>query len=165
MAVKKSTLYLDTSTINFLFADDAPEKKEITNDLFDNFIKTGIYSTYISNFFLQEINQTENILKRQKLLKVIDEYFIENLELNSIGEIQTLATLYIQKEVIRAKKTFDALHIAAAVVHKIYCLVGWNYKHLANVNREKKVLVINLEDNYSHPLRILTPLELIDYGN
>ena len=64
MAVKKSTLYLDTSAINFLFADDAPEKKEITTDLFDNFIKTGIYSTYISNFILQEINQTENILKR-----------------------------------------------------------------------------------------------------
>jgi len=30
----KSTIYLDTSVINFLFADDAPEKKEITMDFF-----------------------------------------------------------------------------------------------------------------------------------
>ena len=46
-------VYLDTSVINFLFADDAPEKKEITIDFFDNFIKTGIYKPYISNFVLQ----------------------------------------------------------------------------------------------------------------
>ena len=37
------SIYLDTSVINFLFADDAPEKKEVTVDFFNNFIKTGIY--------------------------------------------------------------------------------------------------------------------------
>ena len=35
----ESTIYLDTSTINFLFADDAPEKKEITVDFFENFVE------------------------------------------------------------------------------------------------------------------------------
>ncbi len=42
----KSTIYLDTSVINFLFADDAPEKKEITIDFFENFVKLGVYDTY-----------------------------------------------------------------------------------------------------------------------
>ena len=41
----KPSIYLDTSTINFLFAEDAPEKMEITIDLFDNFIEKGIYAT------------------------------------------------------------------------------------------------------------------------
>lgn len=141
---------MDTSVINFLFADDAPEKKEITVDFFDNFIKTGIYQTYISNFVVQEINQTTNLAKR---------------ELQDINEIRLLATLYIEKEVIPLKKLFDALHIAAAVVNKIDYLVSWNYKHLANVTREKKIIAINLENNYTHSLRILTPLELIDYGS
>jgi len=112
-----STIYLDTSTINFLFADDAPEKKEITIDLFENFIKTGVYKTFISNFVLQELNQTETADKRNKLLKVIDDYFIETLELKNLDEVSELAQLYLKKGVIPPKKTFDALHIAAAVTH------------------------------------------------
>jgi len=157
------TIYLDTSTINFLFADDAPEKKEITIDLFENFIKTGVYKSFISNFVLQELNQTETTAKRNKLLKVIDDYFIETLELNNLNEVSELAQLYLKKGVIPPKKTFDALHIAVAVTHKIDYLVSWNYRHLANVNREKKVIAINTENNYLHPIRILTPIELIDY--
>ena len=51
-------VYLDTSAINFLFADDAPEKKEITKDFFDNFLRTGIYDAYVSPYVIQEIAQT-----------------------------------------------------------------------------------------------------------
>lgn len=46
--MKKIKIYLDTSVINFLFADDSPEKKEITEQFFDLFIKTGIYETYFN---------------------------------------------------------------------------------------------------------------------
>ena len=56
----KSVLYLDTSVINFLFADDAPELKTATIDFFDNFINTSIYEAYISEYVLQEINQTSD---------------------------------------------------------------------------------------------------------
>ena len=35
---KKLKIYLDTSIINFLFADDAPEKKEVTIDFFENYL-------------------------------------------------------------------------------------------------------------------------------
>jgi len=157
------TAYLDTSAINFLFADDAPEKKEITIDFFDNFVKAGVYKAFISNFVLHELNQTKDMATRNRLLKVIDDYFIETLELNNPNEVRALAQLYLEKGVIPAKKTFDALHIATAVTHKIDYLVSWNYRHLANVSREKKVIAINIENNYLHPIRILTPIELIDY--
>ena len=46
---------LDTSVINFLFADDSPEKKEIIKDFFEIFIKIGIYDTFISGFVIDEI--------------------------------------------------------------------------------------------------------------
>jgi hypothetical protein len=52
------SIYLDTSVINFLFADDAPEKKGVTVDLFEKFIKAGIYKTYILPYVLEEINNT-----------------------------------------------------------------------------------------------------------
>jgi len=44
------SLYLDTSVINFLFADDAPEKKEVTIDLFENYIAKNVYEVFISQF-------------------------------------------------------------------------------------------------------------------
>ena len=50
------------------------------------------------------------------------------------------------------------------MVHEIDYLVSWNYKHLANVNRKKKVLAVNVANNYLKPIRIITPIELIDYG-
>ena len=53
--MKNLSVYLDTSVINFLFADDSPERKAITIDFFDNFIQTGIYETYISDVVIAEI--------------------------------------------------------------------------------------------------------------
>ncbi len=67
------------------------------------------------------------------MLNIINDYFIENLEIVNIKEIQALATLYLQKKIIPEKKIFDALHIAMSVINNIDYLVSWNYKHLANV--------------------------------
>lgn len=78
----KSTIYLDTSVINFLFAEDAPELKASTIDFFDNFVKTGIYDTYISEYVLREINKTGNNQKKELLINTIEDYPIDLLELN-----------------------------------------------------------------------------------
>lgn len=64
--MKKLKVYLDTSVINFLFADDAPELKAATVDFFDNFIRTGIYETYISEYVLFEINRTTEKFQKGK---------------------------------------------------------------------------------------------------
>ncbi len=160
----KSSIYLDTSVINFLFADDAPEKKEITIDLFDNFIKIGIYQAIISPVVLEEINNTGSLEKRNQLIQVIKEYPIDVMKLSDLDEVEQLADLYLKHKIIPPAKRFDALHIAISVVNKLDYLVSWNYKHLANVNRERKVLALNYQVNYLHPIRIITPLELIDYG-
>ena len=102
------SIYLDTSVINFLFADDAPEKKEITIDFFNNFIEKGIYNTYISNFVLQEILQTTDLNKREQLVRVIEDYNIELIEISDYSIIDDLADLYISNGVIPEKK--DLMH-------------------------------------------------------
>ena len=157
----RSTVYLDTSVINFLFADDAPEKKEITVDFFDNYVKTGIYETYWSDFVIDEINQTSDELKRIKLLKVASDYYVEHLKINQPQEVEKLAELYLTHGVMPPKKLYDALHVACCITERIDFLVSWNYKHLANVNRERKIIALNYQFGYLHPLRIITPSELI----
>jgi hypothetical protein len=160
----KYDIYLDTSVINFLFADDAPEKKSITIDFFDNFIKSGRYNTYISSFVIEEISKTDNDEKRDRLLNVMNSYPIELLDIAD-GEIERLAMQYTTAGVIPAKKIFDALHVSISTIYQIHFLVSWNYKHLANVNREQRIRQVNIANHYFHDLRIVTPLELIDYDN
>ena len=41
-------------------------------------------------------------------------------------------------------------------------LLSWNYKHLANINRELRILAANLEEGYTHPFRMVTPMEVMD---
>jgi len=160
----KSTIYLDTSVINFLFADDSPEKKEITVDFFDNFVKMGIYDTYLTEYVIAEINQTTDNEERLRLLKIVEDYPIEILPVDKVEEIGLLAQNYLDNGIMPPKKLFDALHVAFCVVSKIDYLVSWNFKHLANINRERRVLAKNYELGYIHPLRIITPTELTGYG-
>ncbi len=160
----KPTVYLDTSVINFLFADDAPEKQEITVDFFENFVKLGFYEVCVSEYVIQEINQVADQTERERLLNVLTEYPIELRPVRDFTKVGLLARQYLDWGVMPPKKLLDALHVAFCVVHELDYLVSWNFKHLANVNRERRVLALNAELGYSHPLRIITPTELTGYG-
>ena len=70
----KIRIYLDTSVPNFLFADDSPENQEITIDFFKLYIETGRYSTFISEYVIAEINNTNDPSKKERLFQVIDKF-------------------------------------------------------------------------------------------
>lgn len=159
--MKKLEIYLDTSVINFLFADDAPEKKLITVELFDKFVKTGIHEFYLSDVVFAEISATPDIEKRNKLLAVITQYSLNQVPIQSSDEIDMLAKTYISKGIFSANKEADALHVAITTVNEMDILLSWNYRHLANIFRERRVLAENLLLNFTHAFRIITPLELI----
>ena len=135
--------------------------------MFENFIKTGIYETFISEVVLAEIQDTQNIEKRNRLLNIVKTYPLEVLELTSQeeDEAEEMAFKYIDAKIIPANKEADAFHIAISLIRKMDFLISWNYKHLANINREKKIKILNWENNYTNDFRIITPLELIDYGS
>ncbi len=160
----KPTIYLDTSVINFLYADDAPEKKEITVAFFDDFISKSLYETFITEYVLDEINQTYNEQDRNRLLEAVQNHPITILPLKNSKEVVSLAKIYLASGILPPKKIFDALHVACCTVSKIDYLVSWNYKHLANINRERRILAKNYELGFMHSLKIITPFELIGYG-
>lgn len=156
----KPLVYLDTSVINFIFADDAPEKQEITLDFFDHFVRLDKYRTVISVYVLDEIQQTPDPAERARLEEIIMRYRIPVLPAEPEAEIGRLAGLYLEQGVLPPKKLYDALHVAFCTVSHIDYLVSWNFKHLANISRERRILTLNLTQGYTHPLRILTPSEL-----
>ncbi len=65
--MKKLKIYLDTSVISHLQADDVPEKMNITNDLWKQ-IQSGRYKACISGMVLEELGNCYEE-KRQTLLE------------------------------------------------------------------------------------------------
>jgi hypothetical protein len=157
--MKKLKIYLDTSIINFLFASDAPDFKEITEDFFNNYVGKGIYDSYISDIVLDEINRTIEEDKRRKLLQVIEDFAIPVDTYNK--EAERLALIYLNEGIVPIKKFDDARHIGLATVNSYDILLSWNFKHLANINKRNKIKIINEREGYFYPLDLVTPIQLI----
>jgi rRNA-processing protein FCF1 len=159
MDMRKLNVYLDTSVINFLFADDAPDKKKITEEFFNDYVAKGKFNTYVSSVVIEEIERTKDEEKRDKLLSVITQYDLSIIQLSD--EAKELAKKYIKEKIIPEKKVEDARHLAISTINDIDALVSWNFKHLANMNKERLVLGVNIKDGYKYPLRLITPLEVM----
>jgi hypothetical protein len=125
-----------TTIINFIYADDAPLLKEATLNFFDDFVETNLVDVYISNVMFKEINDTQNIEKRHKLLAKIGEYQFEVLSDNV--ESRRLAKIYIEEKIIPAKKVADAEHIGISTVSEMDILLSWNFRHLEITAESKK---------------------------
>lgn len=160
--MKKLKIYLDTSVINFLFADDVPDLRKITEEFFELVKEGESFEVYISDVVINEITKTNDTEKRRRLLSIIGDYQIIRLTNEKDTEVSELAELYLSKGIIPKVKIEDALHIAYAVVFEMDVLLSWNYKHLANIRKERAVLVTNMENGYNYPIRIATPME-VDY--
>jgi predicted nucleic acid-binding protein len=138
--MRKLTLYLDTSVWSFYYANDAPEKKEITREFFD---KINNYEIYTSDVVIKEIiNAKEG--KRNLLQTLINKYDPKNLNINN--EIERMADIYVDKGIIPKNKKDDAIHIACCVYYQIDMLLSWNYKHLVNVYKKQRVIAVGYTD-------------------
>jgi predicted nucleic acid-binding protein len=161
--MKKLKIYLDTSIINFLFVNDAPDYRAETQRFFNEFVKTGKADIFISAVVIEEINNTTDAEIRKKLLGVFKEY--KNIKVlkatnENYDDLAFLSQEYIRKKIIPQKKVADALHIAYSVVFEMDVLLSWNFKHLANINKERDILVVNKSNGFNYPFRMANPLEV-----
>jgi len=150
-------LYIETTIPNFLFADDAPEKKAITEQFFIwRQISTDEF--YISELVLAELNRAKAPLR--------DKLFEAAVTLNATvlpitREAEGLAGRYLTDGILPARFRDDAIHVAIAILNDIDVVVTWNMKHLANVRRIAAINRTNLTMGLS-PIRIHTPEEVIE---
>jgi predicted nucleic acid-binding protein len=156
--MKKPQLYIETSVWNFYFADDAPEKKEITLTFFEK-IKQGEYEIFISDVVIEEIGRAGD-MKKQLLLNIIAEYSPTRLIIDE--ESAVLAQKYISEGVLPANKIEDAIHAAVATVFEMDALISWNLKHLSNLKKMELINGINMQEGYLKRLELITPMEVSD---
>jgi len=153
--MKIPTLYLDTSVVGGYFDD---EFKTATQELFRQ-ADLGLYKIFGSVVTEGEIQNAPS-----EVQKFFASAFADAEQILSLTpEAETLAQAYLKTGVVSAKYADDARHVAVATVEQIELIVSWNFKHLANYQRETAFNAVNLLQGY-RPVRILTPLELI-YGD
>lgn len=154
--MKKNKIYLDTSILNFYFADDSPDKMAITRDFFD-VLKSGIFESYISVVVIKEI---ERAIEPQKkiLTSLILEYNLKLLYLNI--EIEELAQKYIDSGIIPNAYRDDALHIAITTFYGLDYILSWNFKHIVKLKTKSGIKAVNILNGYKD-IEIITPQEVI----
>jgi predicted nucleic acid-binding protein len=144
-------LYVETSVWNFLFADDAPEKKKETIRFFEE-VKCEDYELYISELVIAEIERAGEFLRHQ-LLGKIDE--IEPEVLSITEEVDALALRYAAAHFLTEKAFDDLTHVAVATVNRMDFLVSWNLKHIVKVRTMAGINEVNLSEGYRE-LKICT---------
>ena len=155
--MRKLKLYLDSSTISHLFADDTPEKMEDTNRFWGDLTK-GKYDIFISPVVVDEIERCSQP-KRDKLYGELAKIKFQILE--KTDEIGLLAREYITNGVLTEKSHDDCMHIAFAVVYDCDVIVSWNFRHLVNYKTINKVKIVNAINNYRE-ISIVTPTMLLE---
>ncbi len=155
--MKKLKLYLETSVWNFYYADDAPEKRDITIKFFD-IIRTGKYEIFISQIVIDEINEADYD-KKKLLITLIDE--INPTYLSVSEEVRHLAKLYITNGIIPVKKVEDSLHTSISTIYEMDALLSWNYRHLVSNKRKLMINETNWNKGYFKYIKLMTPEEAI----
>jgi len=150
-------LYLDTSTISHLFADDAPDKMDDTNQLWQDFMD-GKYELFISPIVMDELGKCSEP-KKTKLYQKLKS--IQFKDLQETEEIETLAQEYINRGVLKEGSFDDCLHIAYAVVYGCDIIVSWNFKHLVNFKTIHNVKIVNAIHHYRE-ICIVSPTMLLE---
>ena len=156
--MRKPKLYLETSVWNFLFAEDAPDKKYATEKFFDE-VEAGKYEIYISETVRAEVSGASSS-KQERLNSAINKYKPVELELDE--DVRQLAQSYIDNGVLSEKHFNDLLHLAYASANGLYALISWNLNHLVKMKTHTLGNAVNLAGGY-HPILIFTPQGVIEY--
>lgn len=158
--MKKLKIYLDTSVVSHLSADDTPDKMEETLRLWNDILYDK-YDVYLSTLTLEEVFECEQP-KLQILQEKLADIRYTLLEIDN--DIKNLAQKIVDTGILRQKNMDDCMHIACAVVNECNYILSWNFKHLVNIKTINGVRAITNLTNYK-AIDIITPAILIGGEN
>ena len=145
--MKKARIYLDTSVISYLEQTDAPEKMQITREVWETF-KRGKYDIYLSNVVLRELSECSDENKRSILLSHLKE--IEYELINVTDDVVAFAEQIVDFGFLKKRSFDDCQHIAAAVVSDCDYIVSWNFKHIVNFKMIEGIKMLTTISGYKN---------------
>ncbi len=112
------------------------------------------HQLYISAEVLAELSQPSYPRSQDALSFVVGA---EVLDVTT--EVLGLARTFISEKVMPGPLEGDAVHVAAAVFHRMEYLLTWNVKHLANPRKRTHLTKVCLRAGFVPP-EIVTPTNL-----
>jgi len=156
--MNKPKIYLETTIFNFPFVDDAPELKADTLKLFDE-IMAGKYEPFTSSYVLDELENTKQPEKLERMKKLIQEYNIKVIPFSA--EAEKLALLYLAEGVMNKNFSTDAYHIAITTVCGLDFIVSLNFQHIVRQKTIHETARINEQEGYGK-IGIYEPWEVVN---
>ena len=153
----KQKIYLDTSVISHLQAEDTPEKMQDTLKFWDE-IKKGKYEVVISDVTFSELAKC-NEPKKTALLHSLSQ--IDFLMVEENKESLEVSERYIEYGVLNQKSFDDCRHMAIATVFNCDLIVSWNFKHFVNIKTMTKLQAVNKLLGFREVL-ILPPVMMLE---
>jgi predicted nucleic acid-binding protein len=152
----KPTVYIETTIPSFYHSmRSTPEMIAVgqwTRDWWDG--ESFRYQLVTSRAVLKELEQGEHRNKSEKLA------MLRNIPLLAINTpVAEIVEIYIQRKIMPANATGDALHLALASFYNCDYLLTWNCKHIANANKINHIRRVNQLLHLKTP-ELVTPLEL-----
>ena len=149
-------LYLETTVPNFLFTEQSPEKRRVTEFFFE-WLKLSEHNLFCSEIVFEELKEAPEG-KRGKLLRAMSDLGPSILPVTP--QAADLCRFYLDHGILPPRYYNDAIQIALSSCHDMDYLVTWNMRHMANVFRQEKINRANLEFGLS-AIKIVTPEHLI----
>jgi hypothetical protein len=156
-----SRIYIETTIPSFYYEvrDDATmvARRQWTREWFD--VADNIYEMVTSAAVLEELERGD-FPGRKDAIRMIEQL----TPLQITAPILDVVREYIDRKLMPADPSGDALHLAIASYYDCDFLATWNCQHLANANKFDSIATINGILNLSVP-KLVTPLELIGTGD
>ena len=150
-------LYLDTSVLGAV-CDPGPEERLLATRRILDGLKAGSWEGYISALVLEAVSRAHESV-RQRIAQELQNSPLMVLE--ESPESVALARAYVEAGAIPADYEDDARHIAIATLNDVNVVVSWNFRHMVNVERKRRINSVNVREGF--PLiDIVSPWEVSD---
>jgi predicted nucleic acid-binding protein len=153
--IARTRLYLDTSILGAT-VDPGPEDRVAATRRLLGELAADRWEGFISTVVLAEVDAAAESIRR----KIADELArAPMIVLEETAESIKLARTYVAAGAILANAENDARHIAIASVHDVRVVVSWNFRHMVNIERKRRINSVNLAEGLPL-LDIVSPWEV-----
>ena len=154
--MKRLRVYVDTSVIGGCLDDEFAEDSNRLMDAVRQGRLTLLVSAVVSDELADAPPEVPRVLADLPSGAVV--------EVPLTAEVVALREAYLRARVLDARWGNDALHVAAATVHRADAIVSWNFKHIVRLDKMKAYNRVNLLQGYGS-LTIVTPREVAGYDS
>jgi hypothetical protein len=151
--MRKPSVYLDTNILSVLRYRGRVLRslawQNATREWWEN--ERGHFKLYVSQVIEDELAEGKYSAQQAALIQAHKLSYLPY-----ISGIQRCVQLYLDEKLIPDSKRGDALQLAFATLHKMDYLLTWNHAHLANIETQRKLGILNKARGWRTPL-IVSP--------